>query len=131
MGEASEFDDWLERHPLTPEETAQRDGPRPELRLRPEALSQALGPDAQVKNVLDRQVAETSEKRTAVLHDSKTGTTSIAVPLEQYLELVTSYIRDRDLAQLTLDNRAIPPDEALSELWVEQVDPQATWLHLE
>lgn len=129
MGKARELDNWLDsRPPLSSEETERRE-PRPKLRLRPEVLAQALGPAAEVKGVLDRQAGETGEKRTA-LHDAESGATAVAVPLEQYLELVTSYIRDRHLAQVNHDHRVIPPDTTFSELGVEQVDPQATWLHL-
>jgi hypothetical protein len=128
MGRATDLDNFLSKLPPA-EDGEGLDGPRPELRLGAEALKQALGPDAPIRDVLDRQAAETGEKRT-VLRDPKTGITSVAVPLEQYLELVTSHIRDRNIAQLTLDNRVIPSDDVLSEFGVEQVDPQATWLHM-
>jgi hypothetical protein len=127
MGKASELDDWLERNPLTPEETEMRDGPRPKLRLGPNVLAQALDPSAKVKDVLVR-VSEAASKVT-VLHDAQSGATAFAIPEEQYLELITSYIRDRDLSEVKSDGRIAPSDETLSELGVEEINPRDTWIH--
>lgn len=129
MGKASELDDWLDSHPLAPEEIEARDGPRPKLRLAPDVLAETLDSSTSVKGVLDR-VAGEGVCKIAALHDAESGATAVAVPLEQYLELVTSHIRDRSLSEVTLDNRALPSDTTLAVLGVEQVDPQATWLHM-
>ncbi len=130
MGKASELDDWLERQgPLTPEETDERD-PRPRLRLGHKVLSTALGPDQHMQHVLDRVSGTASDESVVGLCDDQSNVRAVAVPVEQYLELVTSYIRDRNLSELTLDNRSVPSDATLAELGVEQVDPHATWLNL-
>lgn len=128
MSKGSELDDWLERNPLTPDEEERLD-PRPELRLAPDILAQALGPNASTKDALER-VAGEGDSKVAVLRDAGSGMTAVAVPLERYLELVTSYIKDRNLSEVTVDNRALPSAEILTALGVEQVDPQATWLYM-
>jgi hypothetical protein len=129
MGKASELDDFLDRQPpLTPEEIEARDGPRPKLRLGSHLLNRSLGPDAKTGDVLDRL---TSETKVTSLHDSETGATGVVVPAEQYLELVTSYIRDRGLAEVKLDGQVAPTDTTLLDLGVEQVNPRDTWLRIE
>ena len=129
MGKASELDDWLDKQPpLTQEETDERrGGKRPELRLRPDVLSQALDPGAPVSDVLDRLGNETANG-VAALHDADSGATAIAVPLAQYLRLVSAYIGDNQLLEAQLDGRIVPPDATLEASGVYQADPQATWI---
>lgn len=129
MGKASELDDFLGRQPpLTPEEVEARDGPRPKLRLGPDLISRSLGPDVRASNALD-QIA--SGAKTTALRDPETDTTAVVVPAEQYLELVTSYIRDRDLSEVKLDGQVAPSETTLLDLGVEQVNPRETWLRVE
>lgn len=125
MGKATEFDDLMGGMPPRTAEARERRDPRPKLRLRQEVLEQAVTPSHPVADTLSRLVDEPE----VALHDPDSGNTAIAVPLDQYLELVTSFIRDRQLAQITADGRAIPSEATLMGLGVEQVDPQATWLH--
>lgn len=127
MGKASELDDWLERHPLTPEEKA-RQKPRPQLRLRREVLYRALSPDVLVKEALDQVAAGGSE--TLAMLDAATGETAIVVPVERYLELVTSHIRDMQLDEMGLDGRTTPSEDTFLALGVEQVDPTESWLRI-
>ena len=129
MGKASELDDWLDKQPpLTQDEVEERrGGKRPELRLRPDVLSEALHPSARVSDVLARLENRTANSVTA-LHDADSGTTAIAVPLEQYLQLVSAYIGDNQLLEAQLDGRIVPPDTTLEASGVDQVDPQATWI---
>ena len=128
MGKATELDDSLQRMPRRTPEERERFDPRPKLRLRQEVLEQAISPAQPVADALGRLAGEGSEPRVA-LHDPESGATAVAVPLEQYLELVTSYIKDRQLAAMTTDARSTPPNATQIELGIEQVDPQATWLY--
>jgi len=129
MGKASELDDYLETHPLTPDEKARYKRPRPQLRLRSEVVEQALDPDAPVKTALGH-VATQQGAEVVALHDAESGSTAVIVPVAQYLELVSSYIRDRELAEIDLNGRAVPSDATFSALGVEQVDPQESWLRI-
>jgi hypothetical protein len=88
--------------------------------------AQALGPNAKVSEVVSRLAAAT-EGEVAALRDSE-SVVVVAVPAEQYLELVTAYIRDRHLSEVNLDGRIAPSDATLSRLGVEQVDPRDTWV---
>lgn len=130
MGKATDLDDWFERHPLTSEEMERREGPRPKLRLAPDVLAQAIDSSTQVKDALDRAVTQAAINVTA-LHDAESGVTAIAVPAERYLELVTSFIRDRNLSEVNLDGRIAPSDATLSELGVEQINPRDTWISVD
>lgn len=128
MGRASELDDWLDKlPPLSPEEAAIE--PRPGLRLAPNTVRHALDSQSRLAQVIAEVSGEATSKVVA-LRDTDGAVAGVAIPAEQYLELVTSYIRDRNLSQVTLDNRAVPSDATLAELGVEQVDPNATWLYL-
>jgi hypothetical protein len=64
------------------------------------------------------------------LHDPDIGITAVVVPAEQYLELVTSYVRDRGHWEMQLDGRAASPEGMLSAFGVEQVNPQESWLRI-
>jgi hypothetical protein len=109
--------------PLTPEEAY---GPRPKLRLRSELLTQTISPAAPVREVLDRlNSGETGEE--VVLHDSKTGSVAVAIPVELYLYLATSHICAMNLSEVDADGGIRPPDATLAALGVEQENPQATW----
>jgi|HubBroStandDraft_6_1064221.scaffolds.fasta_scaffold89496_2 hypothetical protein len=125
MGKASKLLQEL----MATESPEEAHGPRPKLRLRPELADQALGPAAHVEDILDRLSGEGTSKE-VVLHDASTGTSVVAIPVEEYLELVTSYIRDMNLSNLATDGQIRPSDAALAELGVEQEDPQATWQHV-
>jgi hypothetical protein len=128
MGEASKLDDYLDdlaSQPLPPE--VERLDPRPKLRIAHDALARALGPNATVHNVLE-QVS--NGNGATVLHDATSDATAVVVPADEYLELVTSQIKDRGLAHVTSDGRALPSDATLNGFGVEQVDPAATWLHI-
>jgi hypothetical protein len=129
MGRASELDEWLEKHPLTSEEVEMRDGPRPPLRLGADILRESLGPETPAKDVLER-LSSTVVGNVAVMRDAS-GTTAVAVPVDRYLELVSSYIRDRQLSEVNLDGRIAPSDGTLGELGVEQVNPRDTWIHVD
>ncbi|HTB48560.1 MAG TPA: hypothetical protein VK712_00575 [Verrucomicrobiae bacterium] len=126
MGKATELDDFLDKRVLTTEEIEWRHGSRPKLRLRPEVMAQAIAPNAQVSDVLARLADADGENRTA-LHDPESGMMAIAVPLELYLELVTSYIKEQNLSEGKTDGRTAPTDATLAALGIEQVDPQASW----
>jgi hypothetical protein len=119
VGKGTELVNEL-KSPLTPEEI---EDSRPKLRLRADVFTQAFGPNAEVKDVLDRLADETVGE-VAALHDAESGTTAIVVPVERYLELITSHISDRNLSEVTLDNRVVPSEAILSGLGVEQVDPK-------
>jgi len=97
--------------------------------LRPELLASGLGADASVREVLARQSSGAGEDIT-VLRDAA-GATAVTIPVEQYLELVTSYIKDNELSEVNLDGRVGPSDAVLSGLGVEQVNPRDTWLRIE
>jgi hypothetical protein len=129
MGKASELDDWLNRQlPLTPEEKARYEGPRPQLRLRREVVERAVGPDVPVKAALGYVASQGAEA--VALRDAESGTTAVVVSLAQYFELVSSYIRDRELAEVGLDGRVVPSDSTFSALGVEQVNPRESWLRI-
>lgn len=130
MGKGSELDDWLQKNPLTPEEVETREGPRPKLRLRPDMLEKALGPDSQVKEALRRVASEGADSVTA-LRDAESGTAAIVVPVEQYLELISSHIRDRHLAEVQLDGQVAPSESTFAAFGVEQVNPRDTWLGIQ
>lgn len=124
MGKASDLDDFLEgMPPLTQEEKDKREH-RPKMRIRAEVLDQALESSAGVRDVLDRL----DGNQQVALHDAESDATAIAVPVEQYVELVRSYIKDRQLFDLT--SEAPVPEATLSQLGVEQVDPHEPWLHI-
>lgn len=129
MGKASELDDDLRRHPLTREELEQFQGPRPKLRLRAEVLERALGSSAQVQDVLE--LVNTQGADAVALRDPQTDAIVVVVPAGQYLELVTAYIRDRNLAEVKLSGQVTPSEATFSELGVEQVNPRDTWLRIE
>lgn len=121
MGKATELDDFLDRQPpITQEELERR-----KLRLRPDVMKAALIPDQPVQEALNR-VSEGA--RAVALHDPSSGTTAITVPLDQYLKLVNSYLKDEgsDTEILALTSKAS------AELGVEQGDPhmQTAWLRL-
>lgn len=124
MGKASEFDDRIRR--LTQEEYDELRGRhRPPLRLRREALERALDPSTGVGDVLHRQ---SNGEDLTVLHDARTGATAVAVPVEQYLQLVSALIGDNELSEVQLDGTIRPSDATLAASGVEQVDPNATWI---
>lgn len=129
-GKGTRLVEELLSHPLTEEEQAERRGPRPKLRLRPEVLTQALDTKASVRDVLARQTGEAAPALT-VLRDAETGATSVAVPLDQYLELVTSSIKDADRWIAGNDGGLRPPDDDLAQLGVEQVNPDDSWTRIE
>lgn len=128
MGKATELDDFLERQPPLTQEELDRRAARPKLRLRSELLEQALSPTQPVQAALEQLSGETGGKRT-VLGNAESSAIAVAVPLERYLELVASYIKDRGLANVTVDYGVIPSDATFAELGVEQVDPEASWMY--
>ena len=125
---ASELLDDLRQRRLTPEEREARDGPRPKLRLEPTVLDRTVGAHANMQDVLTRLGGEGTAKM-VVLHDADSGASAVAVPVEQYLELVTSFLKDGQVSQYQagLDGRIAPSAAALAELGVEQVNPRDTW----
>ena len=110
-----------------------RNNPRPGLRLGPDMLAQALSSSANVGDVLDR-LADNSASAVTALRDAESGAAAVVVPVSQYLELVTSFIRDRELIEISTEGHhaghAAPSDATLRELGVEQVNPHDTWVPL-
>lgn len=125
MGKATDLENSI--RPLTPEEMEKRLGPRPKLRLRPDVVAQALDSNAGVQDVLHRLDQQGPDGLT-VLHDAASGAAAVTIPLDRYLSLVTSDIRDRQLTEANFDGRIGPSDATLSAMGVEQVNPRDTWL---
>jgi len=125
MGKASEMDSKIP--PLTPEEAERHYGPRPELRLADAALRESIDANASVRAALE-QAAGSATAGPVVIRDSETQQTAVVISAEQYLDLVTSSIRDRQQYEATHDAGVRPSAETLARLGIEQVDPHATWL---
>src|SRR5579863_1718042 len=105
------------------EPTAPR--PDPQLRLNADILARSISPDSTTE-LLDQVEGD---NLVAVVHNAEQQARAVVVPAELYLELVTSYIRDRNLMEAQLDGRIVPPEATLAELGVEQVDPRQTWIY--
>lgn len=117
--------------PLTPEQRQARLdslSPRPKLKLNGEVAQRALGTTANVKDVLAQLEGDDTAK-VAALHDADSGASAVVIPVEQYLELVTSRLRDNEVFtfQAEPSGRVGPQETDLAELGVEQVNPRDTW----
>jgi len=130
MGKASELSKALEEQPLTPQEHEQREGPRPALRLSDELINEALGPAVSIGEALT-QANNSARTQPVVLRDPETEQTAVVLSADEYLDLVTSRVKDRQLYQTFPDRRIGPSAETLADLGVEQVDPRATWWPVE
>lgn len=124
MGKASDLDRHMAGRIQSPQEVERREGRRPKLRLRPEVLDQALTIPSQV-DIFDRLGEKAGQ--VVALHNAEREATAVVITTEQYLKLVTSLIRDRELTELNLDGRIAPSDATLAGLGVEQINPRDTW----
>jgi peptidyl-tRNA hydrolase len=136
MGKGTEHDDRMRERQAEiargeREDVRSRNNPRPELRLGHELLARAIDSHAMTKDVLD-QVTGEGARSVVVLRDAESGATAVTVTVEQYLNLVTSLIRDRGLTELNTESplagRLAPSDATFTDLGVEPVNPRDTWL---
>lgn len=123
-GKATELDDLLAQRRLTPEEIEERRGKRPEVRLRADVPSVEVGEATQAQGIVDKLRQENLGGLALCTPDG--AVTAMVVPVERYLNLTVSGLKD-GLKEGTIDGRVAPTDAALAASYVEQVDPRATW----
>jgi hypothetical protein len=125
-GKATEFDDAMARRTLTPEEWEARYPKPPELRLRSDTPSVEVDQTTRVQEVLVRLANEDGDS--VAVRNADGGVTAMMVPVERYLELVATELANNHQGEATLDGRIVPTEAAFAASYVEQVDPNATWV---
>jgi hypothetical protein len=124
---AAQLREDLMRHPLTPEEVAQRYPKVEALRLRSDAPSVEIDDALPAKRVIEQLQSEDVDA--IALHEQGSDPTAVIIPVERYLELVGKELAGYTELVGTLDGRLIPPGPAFAASYVEPVDPDATWRH--
>lgn len=95
---------------------------RPELKIRDDAPSVVITPEASVEALFDSMRGEQ-----VVIRDAGGTPKAVVLSPERYAELAGSEIHANELLEGTLKGKVQPTPEALGRLMVEQVDQTQEW----